>query len=106
MSETIYLLAGSVLSLIFSYVPGASDWFNTFDATRKRLVMLILLAVVTGAIYAGACTGLWDTVPCTQAGIMQLAQAFFAALIANQATYLISPEPKPDVYPERLDFGA
>lgn len=106
MSETIYLLAGSVLSLVFSYVPGASDWFAAMDATRKRLTMLVLLVVTTGAIYGGACAGLWDMVPCTQAGLMQLATAFFAALIANQATYLISPEPKPATYPESLDFGA
>lgn len=99
MSETIYLLAGSVLSLIFSYLPGASDWFGALDATRKRLVMLVLLAVVTGSIYGGSCVGLWATVPCTQAGVMQLLSAFFAALIANQATYLVSPEPRPEPKP-------
>lgn len=70
-SDKLSALAGVVLSLAFSYIPGLKTWFGGLSSTGKRLVMLAVL--------------------CEQRGAMEIAWAFVAALVANQATYQLSP---------------
>ncbi len=36
--EQLGAIAGVILSLLFSYVPGLSDWFSALPATTKRLI--------------------------------------------------------------------
>ena len=56
-------IAGSLLSLLFSYLPGLSDWYaqlgvNPDDGgTRKRLLMLALLCLTALASFGLACSG-------------------------------------------------
>jgi len=45
-AQLLSAVAGVLLSLLFSYIPGASDWFAALDGTRKRLVMLGALVLV------------------------------------------------------------
>jgi len=88
-------IAGVLLSLIFSYVPGVSAWYEKLTGEYKRLVMAVVLAVVSGALYGMGCAGwLGDMVAltCDYAGARVLIRGFIAALVANQATYLISPK--------------
>jgi len=95
-AEQLALYAGVVLSLAFSYVPKLSDWFAKLEATTKRLAMAGLLLVVAGAVVGLACSGfgadLGLTVSCDRAGIVGVINAFILALIANQATYALSPQ--------------
>jgi len=95
-NELILAIAGVILSLVFSYVPGAADWYGRLEGTQKRLVMLILLAVAAGGMFGLACAGLGGdvglTVTCDRAGAMQMVMAFILAMTTNQATYLISPK--------------
>lgn len=94
--QMISALAGVLLSLLFSYVPGLSTWYESLEGTYKRLVMLAaLLSVASGAL-ALSCLGIpaigGASLPsCDQAGLIGLLEALVLALIANQATYLISP---------------
>lgn len=88
-------LGGVALSLIFSYVPGLSDWFNAKEPTVKRLLMALLLLLLAGAIFGLSCAGVLTVASCDQPGALGLVSAFLAALIANQATYQISPRRKP-----------
>ena len=97
-AEMLSAVAGIMLSLVFSYIPGVSDWFAALDGTRKRLVMLAaLLAAAAGA--AGlSCLGIAQVggaaLPgCTQGGLQSILEALVVALVANQAAYLISPKP-------------
>lgn len=90
--ETLLIIAGAALSLVFSYVPGVAPKFNTLDGTWKRLVMLGLLAAITGIVYGLACANIVSGVSCTQAGFTDLVKTFIMALIANQATDRISPQ--------------
>lgn len=95
-AETLSLLAGTILSLLFSYVPGLNTKFASFDTEKKRGIMLVILAVCAGAIYGLSCAG-WATnlhinVTCDQAGAWILIQAFILAVIANQGIYSISPD--------------
>jgi len=94
-SEQISLTAGVLLSLAFSYVPGLADGFGRLSPETKRLVMLGLLALVSAGAFGIACAG-WGaewglTLTCDQAGAWGLLKAFLLAVIANQATYQISP---------------
>lgn len=94
-AEFLAGIAGVVLSLLFSYVPGLNAKFAALEATYKRLIMLALLFVTGAAVYGLACAG-WAAdfglaVTCDKAGLVQLLQAFGVAAIANQGAYSLSP---------------
>lgn len=92
--ELLSGLAGAILSLVLSYVPGLSGWWDTLAPDRKRLIMLALLALAAVGIYAADCYGLYATGVC---GDWQgLVSVFLAALIANQSVYALSPQPGPE----------
>ena len=90
-------IAGIILSLLFSYIPGLSSWYDTLTATYKRLVMLALLAVTSLSAFGLACLGWLPyfnlNLACDQKGGVELLMAFVLALVANQSTYLITPKP-------------
>ena len=93
-AETLTAVAGLVLSLLFSYVPGLNGWFDALESTYKRIIMLVLLIVVAGGAYALACVGASEqlglAVTCDYEGGVVLARVFIAALVANQAAYAIT----------------
>lgn len=105
-SEQLSLFAGILLSLAFSYIPGLKEWFEQKDATLKRLIMAGALLAVTLLVFAGACGNLLGTLPltvsCDQSGAVALATNFVLALVANQATFLISPKRKTPTVEETL----
>jgi len=91
-AEFLSSVAGIIWSLLFSYVPGVSGWYEKLDGTYKRLIMLGLLAVSAGGAYGLACLGWFNVgLSCNQAGIEKLVSSFVLALMANQSAYLISP---------------
>lgn len=91
---TIAAVAGILLSLLFSYVPGARDWFDMLEGTHKRLVMLGLLAVASIGIFVLGCAGVIEGLPCTQDGAVGVLKLFIAAMVTNQTAYTISPKGK------------
>jgi uncharacterized protein YacL len=93
-ADQLSAVAGIVLSLAFSYLPGVSDWFARLDSTVKRLIMAALLAVVAGAVYGLSCADVLTTITCNKPGALGLLNALIAALIANQATFTLSPKAK------------
>lgn len=97
--ELLSATAGIVLSLLASYLPGFSAWFDRLEAIHKRLVMLGLLAACALAIAGLSCAGLGETIglrspglppACDRSSLLLAAQAFLLALIANQSAYLIT----------------
>jgi hypothetical protein len=88
-SEKLAELAGILLSLAFSYVPGLREKYDALDGIYKRLIMGGALLVVAGAVFGLSCAGIIGDVVCTEAGAVGLVRVFIAALIANQATYLL-----------------
>ena len=82
-------IAGAVLSLGFTYIPGLSDWYAAQTKQVKQLIMLGCLVLATFGAYAVTC---WDlfSIPglvCGEPGIKTLIVAFAAAMVVNQATY-------------------
>lgn len=91
-AEQLGAIAGVILSLAFSYIPGLSGKFGELDATVKRLVMAGLLLLAAIAALGLSCAQVVVTVECSQAGVIGLVNTYIAALVANQAAYLISPQ--------------
>ena len=88
-------LAGALLALLFGYAPGVRQWYEALEPTRKALVMLLLLAVAAGVLYGAACytpLGAGD-ITCDEAGLWAVVRLFLAAMVANQATYMIGVKP-------------
>lgn len=95
-AEQLASLAGILLSLLFSYVPGLSGWYAALSGEYKRLVMFGLLVLTGAGAYGLSCSG-WgsDLVPelsCNQSSLVGLVMVIVRAAIANQAAYLLSPQ--------------
>ncbi len=93
--ETLTSLAAILLSLLASYCPGFSPWYNRQTPENRRLVMLGLLLAAALGVFLAACTRLLDPLlpglACDGPSALLLARLFIAALVANQAAFLISP---------------
>ena len=93
--STLAALAASLLSLLFSYIPGFKTWYSPLDPYAKRLIMLALVVAVSLGAFSFACAGLADVfsvkVTCDSFVAWGLVRAVIAAISANQATYLITP---------------
>lgn len=90
--QVISGLAGSALSLIFSYAPGAASWFDTLTPTQRRLFMAALMLLVAAGALVYQCQA---SRACIAAGWQEYLTSYASALVANQTTYAVSPQPKP-----------
>lgn len=97
-TEQLSAIAGVILALAFSYIPGLNTWFAALQSEYKRLIMIGLMFITAGAAFGLSCAGLAPqlgiNITCDQAGAITLVMAFIAAVVANQATYLITPDTK------------
>jgi len=97
-SQQLSLIAGAVLSLLFSYVPMLAPKYDTLDRTTKQLVMALMLLVVSLAIFGISCGNLYATgVTCDKQGAVALLTNFVLALVANQSTYALTPNKPAEV---------
>jgi hypothetical protein len=97
-AETLALVAGVIISLLFSYVPGLNVKFGALASEVKRVILLGLMLGVGIVAFLLSCTtfgGLFGIpIACTQGGFSELIKAFVFAAIANQTTYQLSTEAK------------
>ena len=91
--ETLSMIAGVLLTLLFSYVPGLAPWFQTLAPEKKSLLMLGLLVLVSAGAFGLACAGWISGLACTAVELKRLIWCLLLAIIANQAVYKISPQP-------------
>lgn len=89
-TDFISSIAGVLLSIIFSYIPGVATWYNSLNSDYKRLVMFASLLLVTGGVLVSQCATAagWQ---CSQNTVIEAFRVFVMALIANQSTDRISP---------------
>lgn len=102
--EQLGILAGAVLSLLFSYVPGLKLWYAMLgvnpdgsddEGVRKRLVMAGISLLVALAVFGLACGQVITSgVTCDRAGVVQLTFVYVSVLIGNQSIYAITPQTK------------
>lgn len=90
-ASDLSMLAGAILSLMFSYLPGLNAKYDALRSEQKRLIMLGLVVLVAIGAYALACAGyderLGYSVECSDAGLFELVKAVIAAVVANQGVY-------------------
>ena len=91
-SEQLLVIAGAVLAILFAYVPGLANWYQPLGAEIKRLIMLGVLAVITGAGYGLSCASILHSVTCDQKGAIALVLAFVGAVVSNQGTFALLPK--------------
>jgi hypothetical protein len=95
-SQQLAAVGGILLALGFSYIPGLNEWYAGLSGVTKRLIMLALMFAVGAGAYGLACANIampfGITLTCDQAGLISIFQAFVAAAIANQTTYMITPD--------------
>lgn len=97
--EGLAEIAGVILSLAFSYIPGLRAAFESLSADYKRLIMLGLLFLASAGIFALGCWGIIEGgYACDLEGAKSLAGIFIAAAIANQTAYLLTPAPKEKLF--------
>lgn len=89
--EMLAGLAGVLLSMGFSYIPGLREWYGALDSVHRRLVMLVCIVLAGGGVYLAGCAQLVTTVTCDRTGLVELLGAIVSALVANQAAYMLSP---------------
>lgn len=93
-AEVLIAISGSVISLLFSYIPGLRTWYAAKSDEIKRLLMLVMVVVVSGAIFGLSCGGVIDTnIACNKDGIWALVWMVLLAISTNQATFLLTPKP-------------
>lgn len=90
--QTLTMIAGVVLSLAFSYIPGLRDWFDAQTSNTKRLIMLGAILVVAAGAFGVACLGRYDGVVCDVNGAWDMVELFVLAAIANQTAYQLTPK--------------
>jgi hypothetical protein len=94
-AEQLTVIAGAILSLAFSYIPGLKSRYEPLSAEMKRLVMLGLLLLVVTGVFGLACSRfgayLGITVACDEPGLVGLVWSLVLAVMANQSTHLITP---------------
>jgi hypothetical protein len=93
-ADGLAVVAGILLTLVFSYVPGLNAKFAGLDTERQRLVMLAALVAAAVLIGGLSCVGWLRTVSCDAAGWRAVGEALFWAIVANQGIYSISPRAK------------
>jgi hypothetical protein len=100
-SELLASIAGIVLSVAFSYIPGLAEKWAALPSDKQRLYMLGIMAVAALAVFGLTCAGLGDwagvKLACTQSGALELIKIFVFALMANQAAYAVTPRNRPAV---------
>lgn len=93
-SESLILIAGAVISLLFSYFPALNTWFAGKAADVKRMIMVGVLLVVSAAIFGLSCAGFGGdigiTIECSKDGALGLLKIFIMAVIANQSAYAVT----------------
>jgi len=93
-SDSLILISGAVLSLLFSYFPGLNTWFAAKSSDVKRLIMAGVLLVVSAAIFGLSCAGYGSdigiTLDCSKEGVIGLVKVLILALIANQGAYALT----------------
>lgn len=96
-ADLLAATAGVLLSLAFSYIPGAAEWYQALTPTGRRLLMLGLLVCAALGIFLLACSGYADlfnlALTCDERSAAGLLRALLVALTANQGAFLISPKP-------------
>jgi len=89
-AERLGAIAGLGLTLIFSYAPGLSVWYEKQSGQVKSLIMLAALVVSAGAIFGLSCYSPWQIVQCTEEAAWGLGEMLFYAIVLNVSSHALT----------------
>lgn len=93
-ADTLAMLAGGALSLLFTFAPGLKGWFAALGGVAKRALMLALVSAIGAGSFYLACAGLGPvfrlSLTCDESGLAGMLRAIALAVTFNQSTYLIT----------------
>lgn len=91
---TLAAIAGTILTLLFSYLPWFTKWYEPLDKVGKQAVMGGFLVLVAAGVFGLTCAGFADqfgwSLTCDVVGLIGFLKILFTALVANQTVYLIT----------------
>ncbi|HEY3310567.1 MAG TPA: hypothetical protein VGK00_02900 [Anaerolineales bacterium] len=89
--ESLSMLLGGLLALLFDWFPGLAPWFDRLSRLKKQQLMVVLLGLVAAGIFAGSCRGWFDTgLTCERASLPLLVEYILTAAAVNQAVHLLA----------------
>lgn len=98
--ELLALIAGWLLSWSVDNLPGVKERFEALDTMSKSWVFRGLLAIAAVLVVAVGCTpalagylGKYVVFSCTEAGLVEVVEAFFFAAIASQGRFQLVTQP-------------
>jgi len=83
-------MAGMVVSLACSYLPGLSERWDALEGVWKRFIMAMTLVALSGIIAGLSCAGALSGVECSRNGAWAVLSALFSALVVNQSVYALA----------------
>ena len=87
-------IAGAILSLAFTYIPGLNDKYGALSKQAKQAVMGVLLIVISLVLFGLACSGFAADfhlgVSCDRVGAVSMFNILLYALMANQSVYVLT----------------
>jgi hypothetical protein len=92
--DALVVLWGILQSLLFEYVPKVAPWYAKLEEVEKRAIQALGVLAVGLLILLGGCLGLYSTISCSSAGIVQVFVVWFTALVANQTTHRLFKKPE------------
>jgi len=94
-SDLIIMFTGAVISAGFTYIPKLNVWFASFDAETKQLSMLVMMTLVTIAIFTLGCFEVIqiEKFTCDRNTGWYFIYTLFLATFSNQGTDRILPKP-------------
>ena len=90
--DFLAVVAGVLLSLLFSYAPGFANWYNLLEAEYKSLLMLAFNLIITAVVFTLGCYGFLGGIDCSVNGGIQFFWVFLQVIIPNQITHVASPK--------------
>lgn len=92
-SDWLVIVAGFLLSLAFSYVPGLNTWYAAKAKEFQKLLMAGIILLVLVVVFVMQCAGFANTgLECTPQGVINAVIVYGLALAANQGVYGVSPQ--------------
>jgi hypothetical protein len=92
--SVLAVLAGGLLSILFSYIPGLRVKWALLSEEWQKLAMAGLVVVVALVMFGFGCLNFVNTgLECSQPGAVKLIWMIFVSLAANQTVFKLSPQP-------------
>lgn len=93
-SELVSIISaavGIILSLATTYYKPLATWFYNIPENFRGLATVGINFLAAIAVFGISCSQLFGLVPCTQQTAVDLFRAVLYMIVANQATYMLSP---------------